>query len=86
MEREETMGRIEFHASILETGHIALPPKIMEQRIVKPNQVVKITIETEPQPGMPAKRRYAFEEVRKLLKGIEGDMSAEILAYREERR
>ncbi len=78
------MDRIEFHTSIMENGDIELPAQIREQLMQKPNQIIKVTLEAEQQPEKPEKQ-YSFERVRKLLKGIKGDMSAEILADREDR-
>ena len=78
------MNRIEFHTFILENGHISLPTQIMEQFLLKPRQPVKVTIETQQLAGTEAKR-YSFQKVRNLLKGIKGEMSAEIIADRDDR-
>ncbi len=78
------MQRIEFHASVSENGVISLPPQIRKQLLLKPNQIVKITVEAQPSPDIPSKK-YSFGKVRKLLKNVQGDMSAEIIADREDR-
>jgi bifunctional DNA-binding transcriptional regulator/antitoxin component of YhaV-PrlF toxin-antitoxin module len=78
------MQRIEFHTSVSENGVISLPPRIRKQLLLKPDQIVKITVEAQQMPEAPAKQ-YSFEKVRNLLKGIKGEMSTEILADREDR-
>ena len=82
--RDNTMQRIEFHANISENGVISLPPQIRKQLLLKPDQVVKVTVEAQQLPEKPA-QHYSFGKVRKLLKSVKGDLSAEILADREDR-
>lgn len=78
------MQRIEFHANISENGVISLPPQIRKQLLLKPDQVVKVTVEAQQLTEKPV-QHYSFGKVRKLLKNVKGDMSAEILADREDR-
>ncbi len=78
------MKSIEFHASISENGSIVLPPEIRDQMLLKPDQIVKITVEMQEEPDQPVKS-YSFEKVRKLLKGVGGEMSSEIVTSRKDR-
>jgi len=78
------MQQIEFNTNILENGYISLPPEIRKKWLLKPNQPIRVTIEIHQSPEIPAKS-YSFKKVRNLLKGIKGEMSAEIIAERKDR-
>jgi bifunctional DNA-binding transcriptional regulator/antitoxin component of YhaV-PrlF toxin-antitoxin module len=78
------MQRVEFQTRVSENGVISLPPQIRKQLLLKPDQIVKITVEAQQMPETPVKQ-YSFRKVRNLLKGVKGEMSAEILADREDR-
>ncbi len=78
------MQRIEFHTSISENGMISLPPEIRKQLLLKPDQIVKVTVEPRQTTEMREKQ-YSFGKVRSLLEGIKGNIGTEILADREDR-
>lgn len=79
------MGRIEFETYILENGYISLPPQIMAEHRLKRKQPVKVTIEIQGAGEKPF-NRYSFNKVRNLLKGVQGEMSVDIIAERENGR
>jgi len=77
-------NQLEYHTNIPDSGQIPLPAEIRNQLRLKPDQKIKIIIEI-PQQQEERRKSYSFEKVRKLLHGIRGDMSSEILSDRKDR-
>ena len=78
------MQKIEYYTEISEKGQIFLPDDIRKRIPVKPDQKIRVILEI-PHFQEDKKKAYSFEKVRKLLNGIKGDMSSEILADRTDR-
>ena len=78
------MQKAEYYTNILDNGQIPLPGVIRNQLRLKPDQKIRVILEI-PEHRKRQGDRYSFEKVRKLLSGIRGDMSSEILSDRKER-
>ncbi|MCP4113242.1 MAG: hypothetical protein GY749_48225 [Desulfobacteraceae bacterium] len=77
------MQKIQYQTSIQENGQILLPRDIMERYYLKPNQKIKVTIEVTEQEQTPRKS-YSFHKVRRLLGGIKGNISEDIISDRDD--
>ena len=78
------MQKIQYQTSILENGHILLPKDIMERYFLKSDQKINVTIEVSNRK-VTFRKEYSFDKVRKLLRGVKGNMSDDIIADRDDR-
>ena len=78
------MQKIKYQTSIMENGQILLPKNIIDRYLLKPNQKINLTIEVYNQEKKQISE-YSFHKVRKLLQGIKGNVSDDIIADRDDR-
>ncbi len=77
------MQQIEYHTTIGDNGQIPLPGEIRNHLKLKADQKIRVIIEVPDTDN--CQKYYSFEKVRRLLNGIKGNMSSEILADRKDR-
>ncbi len=78
------MERIEYLTEILPDGHLYLPDAIRHQLIHSRNYKIMVSVEIADKEEQDI-QEYSFKRVRKLLRSVQGNISEDIIADREER-